>query len=190
MYYVLKKDFDERCVSVSKQPDVKGWAKINTGVSLLNGWPEGVNLEYSKTRPEGVMLTDQIANNMGWLIVNEKFKQSLEELHQEDFEFLPVGFLDHKGRAKTEPYWIVNFTKLHPAVNLEQSVCEESIGDTLDFFEKLVLTDEIEKNGPPIFCMQEQPTLFLFRQDYKEKIEKLGLTGFHLIATDEFKSID
>ena len=190
MYYVLKDDFDERYVYVSKQPDVKNWVKINKGVSLLDEWPDGVKLQYSKNRPEGVLLTNYITNNRSWLIVGEKFKQSLEGLQLEYLEFLPVGFLDHKGRARSELYWIVNFTKLFPAVDREKSVCEDTIGGRLGFFEKLVLTDEIERNGPPLFCVKEQPRLFLFRQDYKEKIEKLGLTGFHLVPTDEFKTLD
>ena len=105
-------------------------------------------------------------------------------------EFLPVGFLGHKGRARKEPYWIINFTKLFPGVNREQSVCEDTIGGTLGFFEKLTLTEEIEKNGPPIFCLEEQPSLFIFREDFKTDIEKNGLTGFRFVPTDEFKTID
>lgn len=60
MYYVLKDDFDERYVYVSKQPDVKNWVKINKGVSLLDEWPDGVKLQHSKSAPEGVLLTDKI----------------------------------------------------------------------------------------------------------------------------------
>ena len=190
MYYVLKNDYDDRYVYLTCEPDVDNWDEINEGLSLIENWPDGLTMQYSDDNPEGVLLTDHITNTVSWLIVSEKFKRSLERLDLDYLEFLPIGLLDHKGRAKKEPYWIVNFTKLFPAVNREKSVCEDTIGGTLGFFEKLVLTDEIEKNGPPMFCVKEQPRLFLFRQDYKDKIEKLGLTGFRLVPTDEYKTLD
>ena len=156
---------------------------------MLDKWPKGLTLQYSDGRPEGVILTDNITNTINWLIASEKFKKSIEQLNLDYLEFLPVGFLDHKGRARKESYWIVNFTKLFSAVDRERSEYEHRIGGTLGFFEKLVLTEEIEKNGPPIFCLEEQPAMFLFRQDYKEKIEKLGLTGFRLVPTDKYRSL-
>lgn len=189
MYYVLKNEYDDRNVLVTKQPDVKNWAKINRNVSLLDGWPDGLTMQYSDDNPEGVLLTDHITNTKNWLIASEKFKHSLEQLELDYIEFLPVGFLDHKGRARKEKYWIVNFTKLFTAVDREQSVYKNRIGGKLGSFKKLVLTEEIEKSGPPIFCLEEQPTMFFFRQDYKEKIEALGMTGFRLVATDEYKTL-
>lgn len=190
MYYVLKNSRDQKNVYVTQEPDFDDWDVINEGTSLVDEWPEGLTLQYSEDRPEGVILTDYITNALNWLIASEKFKHSLEKLNLDYFEFLPVGFLDHKGRTRKEPYWIVNFLKLFPGVNREQSVCEDTIGGTLGFFEKLTLTEEIEKNGPPIFCLKEQPKMVLFRQDYKEKIDALGLTGFRLVPTDEFKTLD
>ena len=172
------------------EPDVDNWDDINEGLSLLEEWPDGLTIQYSDDNPEGVLLTDSITNGINWLIVSEKFKKSLEQLNLDCLEFLPVGFLDHKGRARKEPYWIVNFTTLIPAVDLEQSIYKKRSLGKLGFFEKLILTNEVEKNGPPIFCLEEQPSMFLFRKDYKEKIEKLGLTGFRLVATDEYKSLD
>ena len=190
MYYVLKNLYDDRNVYVTGRPAFDDWDEINEGISLLGRWPEGLTLQFSKDRLEGVILTDYIANTINWLIVNEKFKKSLEQLNMDYLEYLPVGFLDHKGRPKKEPYWVVNFTNLFPAVDYERSVYKEVSGGTLDFFKTLVLVEEIEKDGPPIFCLKEQPAMFFFRQDYKEKIEKLGLTGFRLIPTDEYKTLD
>jgi len=190
MYYVLKNAYDDQYVYVDNEPDVDNWDEVNEGLSLLEEWPDGLTMQYSDDNPEGMLLTDHITNGVNWLIVSKKFKHSLEQLNLDYLEFLPVGFLDHKGREKKEPYWIVNFTKLVTAVDREQSICKDSIDGTLDSFKKLVLTDEIEQNGPPIFCLEEQPTLFLFRQDYKEKLDKHGMTGFRLVPTREFKSID
>ena len=114
----------------------------------------------------------------------------LKQVLSHGFRYLPIKFLDHKGKLRKEPYWIVNFTKLIPAVNQEQSEFKHSVGGTLDYFKKLVLIDEVEKNGPPLFCLKEQPANFLFRQDLKEKIEKLGLTGFSFKATHEYMTVD
>ena len=190
MYYVLKNKYDDKHVLVTRQPDVKTWAKINRGAPLLDGWPDGVTLQYSDDNPEGVLLTDHITNTRNWLIISEKFKHALDELDLDYLEYLPVGFLDHKGRTKNEPYWIVNFTKLFSAVDREQSIYKDRIGGKLGSFKKLVLADEIVKSGPPIFCLEEQPRMFLFRQDFKEKVDAQGLTGFELVATDEYKSLD
>ena len=77
-----------------------------------------------------------------------------------------------------------------PQLTLQFSEFKNSIGGTLDYFKKLVLVCEIEKNGPPIFCLKEQPAMFLFRQDLKEKIEQLGLTGFIFQVSYEYMSLD
>ena len=190
MYYILKNLYDDKNVYVDNRPDFDDWDEINDGIPLLDKWPEGLTIKYSDDNPDGVLLTDHITNTVNWLIVSEKFKKSLEQLNLDYLEFLPVGLLDHKSRPKKEPYWIVNFTKLYPAVDRERSVYEDRSGGTLGFFEKLVLTEEIEKRGPPIFCLEEQPAMFFFRQDYKEKVEKLGLTGFRLVPTNEYRSLD
>ena len=72
---------------------------------------------------------------MNWMVVSETFKSTLEQLNLDYLEFLPVGLLDHKGRSRKELYWIVNFTKLLPAVNREQSVFKERIGGNWGFLE-------------------------------------------------------
>lgn len=192
MYYVLKDLYDDRNVYVSSPPSFDDWDEINDGESgaMIDKWPKGQTLDFSEDSPEGMVLTDQITNSFSWLIASKKFKDLLEKLNLENLEFLPINFLDHKGRARKEPYWIVNFTNLISAVNQKQSIFKKGVGGTLKSFKKLVLLDDVEKNGPPLFCLKEQPTMFLFRQDLKEKIEKLGLTGFRFKASHEYLSLD
>ena len=56
MYYVLKNDYSDWYVLVTKQSDLESWNKIS-------GWPDGLTMQYSDDNPEGVMLTDQITHN-------------------------------------------------------------------------------------------------------------------------------
>lgn len=144
MYYVLKSLRDQSNVYVSAPPSFDDWGEINDGESgsLLDKWPEGQTLSFSEDRPEGMMLTDQITNSFSWLTASKKIKDILEHLDLENLEFLPIGFLDHKGRARKESYWIVNFTSLLTAVNQQQSIFKKGAGGTLRSFKKLVLLDD------------------------------------------------
>ena len=63
MYYVLKNDYSDWYVLVTKQSDLESWNKISRGASMLDGWPDGLTMQYSDDNPEGVMLTDQITHN-------------------------------------------------------------------------------------------------------------------------------
>ena len=193
MYYVLKENYEETNVYVAKIPKtIKKQYQLIEGVSRIDDWPDEVIFQFSRSRPEGMNLTDWIENPSGWLLISNRFKSLLEDFNPKHIEYLPVSINNHKGRIASKDYWIANFTTLTKAVDRELSDFDEDPvdADEIFTFEKLILQEEILISGDEIFRLKELPRLILARQDLVERINKNGLTGMIFVETRKFKSLD
>lgn len=160
------------------------------GVSLLDRWPDGVSIEFSKRHPEGLNLTDALANPFGFSIVSDALKAVLEAAAAPT-EFLPLHVLNHKGRVASARYWAVNVLLHLAAVDRAHSAYDVDAfyDDQIDSFERLVLTEGVQEEGAPLFRLQERPRLQLMRDDLVEAIIAQGLTGLQFVPTDEYSTV-
>jgi hypothetical protein len=192
-YFVLLEDYDETNVYISEVPDaLPDSYELLQGVSQAAKWPKDLALRFSKDRKEGMNLTDWVENEYEWLIASGRFKKLLEEAGAPDVEYLRVTIKNHKGRIASADYWVVNFLVHHPAVDRDRSVFEVDAAypSRIYSFDKLVLTNKIENEGPIIFRLAEKPRLVLVRADLAERIEKAKITGLKLKPTDRYLTFD
>lgn len=192
MYFVLKEKYDEAnvCLDLETPYSIPEQYQLRKGVSRLNGWPEDVFFEFSKYKPEGMILTDWVKNSRVWLIISDLFKAVLEEFCEENIEYLPIKIKNHKGRFVNELYWIANFLVLIEAVDREHSIFRVDTGNVgcIRMFDKLVLREDILKSGPLIFRLKEEPLQVIARQDLVERLNEKGITGVRFVETDKFRT--
>ena len=193
MYYVLGEKYDETYAYVEGfESDIPESYELLEGISRADGWPENLTGQFSKQRPEGMILTDWIKNESDWLMISDRFKKLLESVELGSVEYLPIKIKNHKGKIVSKDYWIVNFLVHTEAVDREMSIYDDHpvYEDKIFSFEKLILKKEILKSGPAIFRLKERPPrMVLARQDLVERLKKEGLTGMEFIETDKYKSI-
>ena len=190
-YFVVSEDYDETNAYIGNLPNnLERQYELIKGVFRSADWPDDIAFIFSKNRPEGMNLNDYVRNKYGWLIISERFKLILEKFNVENIEYLPIQINNHKGRLASKDYWIANFIKLTKAVDRESSTFEASPLDESKVFsfDKLVLTDEVEKAGPLIFRMDEEPMMILVREDLVSRIKEEGLTGMKFTETKDFKT--
>ncbi len=194
MFYVIRAVYDETNVYLDNNVanSIPKQYQLFEGVSRLDGWSEDVAFKFSINRPEGMNLTDCVANSDQLLIISDRFRVVLEEFQVKDIEYLPVKIKDHKGRMASEHYWIANFLVLTEAVDRERSIFDDNPGseDEIFGFDKLVLREDILKSGPVIFSLKEEPMTFIARQDLVRRIEEAGLAGVECVETDDFRTLD
>jgi len=118
-YYKLMTDFSSNEDVVCTIADLQGIQKFD----VLKGkpavhWNENVTFEYNAA--DGSVLTDYLANDMGWFLVSEAFKTAIQQTAEGQVEFLPVKLVETQTR-QTVIYYVVNVTKVVDALDLDHS---------------------------------------------------------------------
>lgn len=192
-YFVLKDIYDETNVIIRDIPkNLKKKYQLLEGISRLQDWPQDVVFQFSKERPEGMGLVDLVEETLSLFLISGRFKCILEEYGTKNIEYLPVKMKNHKGKIVAEDYWVVNFLVLIEAVDRKQSLFEVDAGeeDKIYIFHRLILLESVEKSGPPIFRLKEQPQTILIREDLMQRVAKAGLVGMRFTETSKYKTHD
>jgi len=188
-YTVLTENPSDTDVYVTDLPKgVRATYQLVEGVSQVDKWPDDVALHFPDDFPERIGLTDNIANTHWWLIVSSAMRKIIQTHQSNDLEFLPVSIRNHKGRVAADDYSIVNFLRLIEVVDRGASEfrVDAAYDDQISKYDKLILRQDIEENGPAILRMKETPMLILAREDLAKAIEMAGMTGVTFVPTDEY----
>lgn len=192
-YFALKEDYNEENVYVSDIPEglVRKYELLK-GISRAKDWPAGLCAQFSDYRPDGVKLTDWIANPFGWVFISGAFKKLLQEHQIKNIEYLPIKIKDHEGQLASKEYWIINFLTHVEAVDRTQSIFEIDAAekDKISRFDQLVLNKNVSSDETLIFRLKEQPRLVLVREDIVNEIKKAKFTGLKFTITSEYKTYD
>lgn len=192
-YFVLQEDHDETSVYIGDFPrEITRKYQLLEGVSRLADWPERVALRYAKHRPEGMVLTDALANPFGWLIASRRLWDLLQSTGLTGAEALPVVIHDHKGRLAGNDYSIVNLLRLVEAVDRSGSIFEvDAADDDLIYtFDRLVLRQNVLDSGPHLFRLKEQPRLLLMRNDVVGAARQAGISGLKYVGVNSYRTHD
>src|SRR5690349_5888926 len=87
--------------------EAKSWC-IQRGERLSPFYPKAAKIFMSPEKP-GIKLASLIGNTQSMLVVSSDFKDAIEKLCEGvDIEYLPFTLYDHRKRAHSKDYFIIN----------------------------------------------------------------------------------
>lgn len=94
--------------------------KFGRGLPFGNEYPPNVRV-FLAERYKGIQLSDLIENSRGMLITSRRVKEVIERVNQAPPDYLPLAIYNHKKRAASTDYFIVNPIGTFDCLNLEAS---------------------------------------------------------------------
>lgn len=156
-----------------------------------DGW-EPITLRWSEVgqRPSDELVTNDVVHVFGAamdIAVNEKAKQRLQKVFQDQVEFLPVSVM---GSGAVSWYLVNVLNIIEKALDERLSVFKKLRNGNLGPVKKAVFdVDCIPMNS--IFVYPSTYMNFMFRGDeLRESLQSLGLTGLDVQACVTNESLD
>lgn len=175
-YYRLKYNMDkyERSGVIAYHKELYGINKYDViRGKEIKSWDERIAFSFKET--EGKILTDYVWNNLGWLIVSEKFKNAIEFMKIDGIQYLPVNIINESSCEKLGNCYVVNICNFIKAVNMKQSEYIDLKG--LYIFSSYTL-NESQIGGLDIFRVEEDNIAIFVSEKFKKVIKDYKLTGF------------
>ncbi|GAA5182352.1 hypothetical protein GCM10025771_31440 [Niveibacterium umoris] len=151
-----------------------------SGASLVSG--------MNPDQPDDIALLDNVHNTDGILVVSARLKTFLKSQDLTHVEYLPLTVEDHKGRAVSEPFFVVHPLQPVDAIDLEASGCRMSRikKDRIQSMEKMVLrTAEIPADRQ-LFRLKGLWGVTLVRESLAQAITAAGFTGLRWLPIDAY----
>lgn len=182
-YYDLSEDMErENDVICHYENDYGIWLNVFSFGKFYNEWNDKFEFYYDLN--EGEILTDFIANDMGWFLVSEKLKKIIESMNT-DVQIIPVKIKEINSSISLI-YYIVNTLRIVDAICLEKSdyfqTNHPKTGEILYFIRKYCIYDE-KTNNSDIFKIANgnrcDAGIFVSER-FKQAIENENITGIYL----------
>ena len=108
-YYKLTMD-------MTRENDVvlhcKNSSEIGLNTFVTGEYYSGIaNIIFYYDEIEGNVWTDYLANDKGWFIVSERFKDLLDKMNS-DIQFIGIGICNIEGEFIENKYYIANIVKV------------------------------------------------------------------------------
>lgn len=120
LYYKVGVDFD-RVGDVICHNTKKGNIEIIKYCRAQEEEPMDKDFELLFDKKEGNVLTDLLANDNGWFLVSERFREIILEQFNTNVQFFDVKIKEVQSRSILEKYYIANILSTVDALCLEGS---------------------------------------------------------------------
>ena len=178
-YFILRSEvLDGYCaifLTPTGMPDIY---KPATGVRMGDAYPPGLRFQMAKEE-KGLKIADVIPNALGYFMVSARMKNLLEQHSGVEIEFLRFTLINHRGRVASEDCYIANVIGSQDWVDAEKSEGARKAGNSSRFLflRRLVLDDQKVNPEVRLFRTVAVPRLPIVRQDFKDLMEREGMTG-------------
>ncbi|RIJ66294.1 MULTISPECIES: imm11 family protein [unclassified Rummeliibacillus] len=172
-------------IEVSGENDIVCHYKDDLGIQqyefkigkTFDRWDGSFKFYYDKS--EGDVLTDYLANDMGWFVVSRRLKTIMENLNTK-IEYFPVDIIELKSGDSLEEYYIANILKVVDALCLEESDYHEiqtkSVGTIYNIRKYAIYENKVENSD--VFKLGTRQEIPIFVSEiFKREIENNELTG-------------
>ncbi len=118
-YKILWDDSDENDIVVKVDDKYNALSELLNSGNDICDWDNNIILNYSLD--DGTVLTDFLANDMGWYIVSEKVRKIIVDLNlYKEIQLLPI-ILRNNDNNHMVNYWILNIKIIIDAFDLKNS---------------------------------------------------------------------
>lgn len=179
-YYILNKKYDSQYCEVNEEANgIEDGYNIPKGIRMGEKFPQNAKFFMYKGNPS-FKIADNIQNSLGFLMISSRFKELIERETDDEIEFLPFQLFNQKGRpASDELFYIANIIGSQDCVDMKKSKYMKNhiFPDRIRVMKELHIHKD--RIGPAcnIFRVRPLPRLIVVRDDLREAINKVGLTG-------------
>ena len=152
--------------------------QMKIGTSVADVWPTDMTFSMNPERPRDVALIDYIYNLEGFLLASPRLATFLRDQALPEVEFLPVAILDHKGRAASKEYAIVNCHRVIDCVDQRSSDFKwDGLQDPSMVVKRMALSADALGENDRLIRPRFVPGVVLYRADLREALNTQKFTG-------------
>lgn len=127
---------------------------------------------------EGTEPKDLLPNNLGWLLISQKFKNVLNTIEIIGVQYLPVNIIEKNTGEKLEGFSVLNIISLIDALDLTHSTYTEIEARGQKYLSIIKYALDSEKlNDFHIFRLENSKFACFISQIVKEQLETNKTTG-------------
>lgn len=177
-YYKLLYDYEHDVDAICcDSGDLKGIDRYDVEHGkIIENWDSDITFTYDPS--EGDRKTDYLGNNLGWLIISEKFRNVLQNVTTEKIQYLPVNIININNNQKLGNYFVVNIYNTVEALDLDKS--EYKIFE-IDENEKVISVKKyalkLENINKDIFKLKEKTIPIFLSERVMNEIKENNITG-------------
>jgi hypothetical protein len=171
-----------------------GYSNICRGRPIAAEYPADAKIHMSPDR-SGLKLASLIGNTNSFLQVHRSVKDVIAAQHDRrgtkwQIEYLPFVLINHKGRAHSSDYFLVNPIGAVDCVDRSRSVIRYFKGnmDKVVGIDRLVLDPDKLRDAPPLFRIKEAIDEYVVDETLKAAFEEHGFTNLILKEIEQSPS--
>ncbi|WIG94990.1 DUF1629 domain-containing protein [Myxococcus sp. SDU36] len=156
--------------------------KLGKGLPLGSDYPPNARV-FMTDRYKGIQVSDLIENACNLLIVSKRVKEVIERINKAPTEYLPLSIYNHKKRAASTDYFIINPLGTFDCLNLETSDIvyhNDKVVDVRNF----VLDPLKLENAPHLFRVQEDSYTYIISEQLRQELRTLDPRPTNFFITE------
>jgi len=158
---------------------------FNRGHVLSNTIEDKLTLHFSDEYPENIKLYDFVENTLNLLIVSERTKTVFDNEEVKDLDYIPVQLVDHKGNIAGKDYYIVNFLKRQPIIDMDNSEYDLSyVSNLILDIDLLCLNITEVDSDAKLFRSTTEATMNFIRDDLLQALQRAELKGIKTVLAE------
>lgn len=148
---------------------------LNKG-TYLNSWNNNFRFYYNSK--QGYIPTDLLGNNLGWLIISQKFQLILKNIGIQNVQYLPIRIVNISTNEILEGFSVINVVCLTDAINLANSLYTEIEVSGIKVLSAIKYAlNEKKLNGLHIVRLQNSRFATFISETVKNELERNKITG-------------
>lgn len=161
--------------------------RLKRGVSLMDDWPDDVEMEMNEDHPDDLLLVDSLFNIKSLLVVSERIKGYLDSQDIAGSELLPINIKNHKGRYIDDNYFVLNLATHVDCLDAEASHAEVStMTKNIKAVNGLVLRQTEALQGLKLFRLSSFGVPTIVHKDLALDMDAQGFTGIKWGKLEDF----
>jgi hypothetical protein len=178
-YVIWNYKSEPHAAVLKKLTGVEKVFRLQNGTHVEDGFPADVAYHMHPDFPNDIALVDNMLNLDKVIVASPRLTQAVKRRKAPHIEYLPLAIVDHKGRAASKDYFIINPVDPVDCIDRTRSVFEEDdiLPGNIESFKKLVLDESRIPADRQLFKLRGFWDITLVRRDLADAIDAEKFTG-------------